>query len=187
MSKSDIFNNYTQLIQNADLRQLVIDTLEAAPDYFYTMPASTTGKYHPAYTLGDGGLVRHTKAAVKIAECLLSIEMYASLAKQSDQIYAALILHDTVKKGLDGCNRWTTIEHPLDAAKLLLDTAKTKNFADMALVENIAGMIRSHMGQWNADASGREFLPKPETKEQKFVHQCDYLASRKFITVEELD
>ena len=63
----------------------------------------------------------------------------------------------------------------------------TDNEQDMALVENIAGMIRSHMGQWNADASGREFLPKPETKEQKFVHQCDYLASRKFITVEELD
>jgi len=186
MSKSDIFNNYTQLIQNKDLRQLVVDTLEAAPDYFYTMPASTTGKYHPAYTLGDGGLVRHTKAAVKIAECLLSIEMYATLATKSDQIYAALILHDTVKKGLTG-NQWTTIEHPLDAAKLLIDTARINKFDDMALVENIAGMIRSHMGQWNTDKNGSEVLPKPETKEQKFVHQCDYLASRKFITVEELN
>lgn len=186
MSKSDIFNNQTQLIKNTDLRQLVIDTLEATPDYFYTMPASTTGKYHPAYTLGDGGLVRHTKAAVKIAECLLSIEMYAALAKQSDLIYAALILHDTVKKGLNG-TQWTTVEHPLDAAKLLLDTAERKKFTDMETVNNIAGMIRSHMGQWNTNRDGAEVLPKPETKEQKFVHQCDYLASRKFITVEELD
>jgi len=129
MSKSDVFNNQTRLIQKPELRQLVIDTLEAAPDYFYTMPASSTGKYHPAYTLGNGGLVRHTKAAVKIAECLLSLEMYEALAKKSDEIYAAIILHDSVKKGLTG-TQYTTTEHPLDAAKLLIDTAKKANFAD---------------------------------------------------------
>lgn len=186
MSKSDVFNKQTQLIVRPVLRQLVIDILEAAPDYFYTMPASSTGKYHPAYTLGDGGLVRHTKAAVKIAECLLSLEMYAALAKDSDLIYAALILHDSVKKGMTG-NQYTTVEHPLDAAKLLLDTAKKVNFADMDTVLVIADMIRSHMGQWNTNRDGEEVLPKPESKAQKFVHQCDYLASRKFITVEELD
>ena len=186
MSKSDVFNNQTRLIQKPELRKLVIDTLEAAPDYFYIMPASSTGKYHPAYTLGDGGLVRHTKAAVKIAECLLSLEMYEALAHKSDEIYAALILHDSVKKGMTG-NQYTTTEHPLDAAKLLIDTAKKVNFADMETVEFIAGMIRSHMGQWNTNRDGKEVLPKPVTKEQKFVHQCDYLASRKFLTVEELN
>ena len=27
---------------------------------FYTMPTSTTGKYHQPLALGEGGLVRHT-------------------------------------------------------------------------------------------------------------------------------
>lgn len=186
MNKSNIFASQLRLINKTPLRNLVEKSLEAAPDYFYTMPASTTGKYHPAYSLGDGGLVRHTKAAVKIADCLLSLEMYKALAEQKDLIVSALILHDSVKKGKDG-TQWTTIEHPLDGADLFIETAKAANYEDMAEVEAIAGMIRSHMGQWNTDRSGREVLPKPSTHAQKFVHQCDYLASRKFITIEELD
>ena len=48
--------------------QVYSDFAEAAiislPDYFFEIPASSTGKYHPSYALGTGGLVRHTKAAV---------------------------------------------------------------------------------------------------------------------------
>ena len=40
------------------------------------------------------------------------------------------------------------------------------------------------MGQWNYDSyKQKEVLPKPKTAEQRFVHMCDYLASRKFIDV----
>lgn len=184
MDKSKQFTNELLLIRDPEIRFLVEECLEAAPDYFFTMPASTTGKYHPAYTLGEGGLVRHTKAAVKIADSLLGLEMYAPLAKSKDLIIAALILHDTVKKGMDGSN-YTTTTHPLDAAKLFTETAE-KTCKRQAVVGMIAGMIRSHMGQWNTERDGRAVLPKPETKEQKFVHQCDYLASRKFITIEEV-
>lgn len=182
----DTFKTQLNLIKDDKLKSLLEVCLLAVPSYFYEMPASTTGKYHPAYALGEGGLVRHTKAAVKIADCLLSLEMYASLAQSKDEIIAAIILHDTVKKGKDG-NNYTTTEHPLDAANLFIETAKSCKYENMEQVERIAGMIRSHMGQWNTDRDGFEVLPKPFTKEQKFVHQCDYLASKKFITIEELD
>lgn len=46
-------------------RKFVQTMLPAVPPYFYTVPASSTGKYHPRYTLGSGGLLRHTKAAIK--------------------------------------------------------------------------------------------------------------------------
>lgn len=180
------FDYQLTLIRDDDIRNLVSKCLSNAPSYFYEMPASTSGKYHPAYSLGEGGLVRHTKAAVKIADCLLSLEMYKSLWESRDEIIAALILHDSVKKGKDG-SQWTTTEHPLDAANLLIETAKQINYSNMDQVEKIAGMIRSHMGQWNTNRDGFEVLPKPSTKEQKFVHQCDYLASKKFITIEELN
>lgn len=182
----ETFGAQLNLIQDKKLASLIELTLLNAPEYFYTMPASTTGKYHPAYSLGEGGLVRHTKAAVKIANCLLSLEMYNSLAESRDEIIAALILHDTVKKGKQGGD-WTVTEHPLQAAELLIGTARACKYEDIDQVERIAGMIRSHMGQWNLDRNGFEALPKPYTKEQKFVHQCDYLASKKFITVEDLD
>lgn len=156
--------------------------LEHAPSYFWEMPASSTGKYHPAYTLGAGGLVRHTKAAVRIADALLRLEMYAPLAARKDEIIAALILHDSVKKGASG-GQYTTIEHPLAAADHFQRIAQGLKYKGD--IEFICGLIRAHMGQWNKDFDGNDVLPKPTTPHQQFVHLCDYLASRKFITITE--
>ena len=169
-----------KLIKDDGLRLLVILALHAAPEYFFTMPASTTGKYHPSYALGDGGLIRHMKAAVNIAEDLLKLEQNAFLSEaHHDNIIAALILHDSVKKGMDG-SLWTTNEHPKDAAKLLRDTYESNKMfvnVDENTVDVVCKMIASHMGQWDYDG----LLSKPETEGEKFVHLCDYLASRKYL------
>lgn len=39
------------------------------------------------------------------------------------------------------------------------------------------------VGQWNTVRYSKVVLPTPKTKYQKFVHLCDYLASRKFLEV----
>ena len=39
------------------------------------------------------------------------------------------------------------------------------------------------MGEWNKGKGNDKDLPKPTTNAQKFVHMCDYLASRKDIEV----
>lgn len=184
MDKSKTFENEVALVEDERLRAFINECLEAAPDYFYTMPASTTGKYHPQYSLGEGGLVRHTKAAVKIANDLLSIEMYSKLAEHKDEIIAALILHDSVKKGMDG-ESYTTTDHPLQASKLIHNVADKKGVYDPQKIQFICSLIETHMGQWTRDfKTGVEVLEKPKTAEQKFVHQCDYLASRKYLTVD---
>ena len=41
--------------------------------------------------------------------------------------------------------------------------------------------IATHMGQWNTARYSKVELSKPKNKYQKFVHLCDYLASRKFL------
>lgn len=183
MNKPEFFRNELNLINNQDLSGFITKCLEEAPDYFFTMAASTTGKYHPEYCLGDGGLVRHTRAAVKIADDLLRLEMYSKLLPSHDEIVAALIMHDSVKKGING-SAYTTTDHPLQASKFIRDMADKLNYSNKDQVEFICGLIDSHMGQWNtAPRSTVEVLPKPKTLEQKFVHLCDYLASRKFLTV----
>ena len=69
MRKSDIFRGELDLISNHKYRECTREILdELVPDYFYDVPASSTGKYHPWYSLGYGGLVRHTKAVVMFAE-----------------------------------------------------------------------------------------------------------------------
>lgn len=187
------FDNELDYIDSEIMREFVGYCLSKAPDYFYTMPASTTGKYHPAYTLGEGGLVRHTKAAVRIAHELLRLEQYGLMP--CDQIISALILHDVIKKG-NNKSEYTVTEHPVLAYKFvnacLLEVAdEYENRYGIPLyklfeieVAEMCNLILSHMGQWNTDRMGRELMPKPCSEAAKFVHLCDYLASRKFITCE---
>ena len=77
----DILQKEIDLIQDEEVREFVIKFLHNVPEYFWTVPASSSGKYHPQYALGEGGLARHVKATVKIALSLLSLEMYQHLPK----------------------------------------------------------------------------------------------------------
>lgn len=189
MNKVAILRNEIDLIKHPILQLLVEECIENAPDYFFTMPASTTGKFHPAYTLGEGGLIKHTKAAVRIANDLLNLEQNKHLPK--DEIIAALILHDSIKKGKDG-SKYTVTEHPLYAAEFIqeqfdefIETYTGDEYELKQQVESVQRLIRSHMGQWNSDyRSGKELLPKPQEEDEKLVHICDYLASRKYLACE---
>lgn len=144
---------------------------------FYQVPASSTGKYHPEYALGEGGLYRHTQAAVGIANALLVLEMFQEKfdATNRDYIRMALILHDTCKSGKDWDNKYTRFDHPVQAAKFVKDILQNE------IGDTVSELVSSHMGQWNTCKRDRTVLPKPETDGQKFVHMCDYLASRKFL------
>lgn len=182
MNKISFLEKELNLIRDVQLRAFISACVSFAPDYFFTIPASTTGKYHPEYSLGEGGLIRHTKAAVLLAEDLLRLEQYSHLPH--DEIIAALILHDSCKKGLDESeSMYTVAEHPLCARDFLIDKAKILGFVSDK-VDVIGNLIASHMGQWNTGyKSSVEILPKPTDEAQKFVHLCDYLASRKFLNV----
>lgn len=61
--KVAVFKKELSYIESPIVRTIVEDLLSEVPNYFFEIPASSTGKYHPDYALGKGGLVRHTKAA----------------------------------------------------------------------------------------------------------------------------
>ena len=180
--KSDCFKKEFKLIRDSKLRDLVIEYMEKyVPDYFYVIPASSTGKYHPKYTLGEGGLVRHTKACVVIAEELLALEQYETL--DHDEIISALLVHDTFKQGLETGGH-TMFEHPIYSAKAFTLFAKEYHPEMIGVALRVSKLVISHMGQWNTSKYSRSVLPKPQTASEKFVHMCDYLASRKSITID---
>ena len=184
------FEEELQMIKSEEVKQVVIEVLKRVNDEFYHAAASSTGKYHPEYALGDGGLYRHTRAAVKIANDLLDLEWYKCLFTEieRDCIIAALILHDTCKSGKDWDNKYTMHTHPIQAGDLVEDTAREFSVEPNPHAMRIAQYIRSHMGQWNEPGrwnkyNDRTTLPKPGTDGEFFVHLCDYLASRKFLEV----
>ena len=182
----DIFKTEINSIHSYNIRNIVTNTLANIPDYFFYIPASSSGKYHPEFALGPGGLVRHVKAAVKIARDLFILEQEDLNEHEQDIATATLILHDCFKAGKDETaysekKEYRTIsEHPVLMHDYLID-----NFKNDPDAKAIADAILTHMGQWNKFyKSEEEFAPKPSTKLQKFVHLCDFIASRKGLEVD---
>lgn len=170
-------------IKNNNYKENLKKLIEKVPDYFFEIPASSTGKYHPEFSLGNGGLVRHTKVAVKIANELLSLENFTRsyTSDERDLLLIAIMLHDTFKSGVVE-EKYTRFDHPLIAANFIKENQNITTFTDKE-VELISSAISSHMGQWNTSNYSNVELPKPKTKYQIFVHMCDFLASRKFLNV----
>lgn len=186
MFPQQVFKTELEWIQDEKVNAFATAAVNALPEYFYSVPASSTGKYHPAYATGEGGLVRHTKAAVMFAHELLGLEFWQQEFDPltRDEILAALILHDGIKHGIPKGN-FTSDDHPLVVVNYLKGKPEITSLVDKQVFDDICGMIASHMGQWNTGWNGEgEILPKPKTAAQKFVHMCDYLASRKWLNVD---
>lgn len=184
--KVAVFNNELALIQDKDIRAFTEKCILKTPDYFYTVPASSTGKYHPEYSLGRGGLIRHTKALIVIAHTLLSLEHNKTkfTTLEHDMIIAAGILHDSFKHG-DTEQQYSIASHPIIAADHILEWADE---SEREFAKIISDCIRSHMGEWNTDyKTKKEIMPKPQTDMEIFVHECDYLASRKNIIIQGIE
>lgn len=164
-------------IKDEKLRVFAESLVAEAPDYFFTCPASSTGKYHPTLSLGEGGLVRHTRLVVWFAEQIATAMMLDDYSK--DLLVVSAIAHDIQKHG-DGNTKYTVKEHPKLAAEFVEKTwtemAKEDRIAKKTLF-TIEGIVSSHMGQWGE----KDGMPLPETNMELILHTADYLAARKEI------
>ncbi len=184
MEKTNYFKKEINYIKDKDLKKDLKTLINLLPDYFFEVPASSTGKYHPKFALGEGGLVRHTKVAVRLAHELLNNNTVGCKFTEHDKdlIIMSLTLHDGLKSGLEH-SKYTKFDHPLLMSKYIMENKEKLNM-DIDDLRKICSMIESHMGEWTYDSySKKEVLPKPRTAEQRFVHMCDFLASRKFLDV----
>ena len=183
MNNEELFSEELKLIKDPSLRESLLKIINMLPEYWFTIPASSTGKYHPEYALGEGGLLRHSKAAMRIGHVLLIDdcigEKYTNHEK--DLMLMALLVHDGLKSGLPK-EKYTRFDHPILMGKFIIDNQKEFNLSpeDATFMNDV---IKTHMGPWTTDYKGNEILERPTTKYQNFVHMCDNLASRKFILV----
>ena len=179
MKSVKFFERELNLINDSTLRTLVADYLEhATPNYFWVDGASSSGKYHPQFAQGVGGLVRHTKAVVMFAEELLRMSSYAYMEETyKDFVIAACILHDTIKYGTEEeINKGEYRNHARNAAAAFEKfCVEGYGITPHYLLLNA---IRSHMGQWSTEKED-----KPFTSVDCCVHMADYMASRSFIDI----
>ena len=172
-------------IVNDDIREFAKVLVEGLPAYIWEVGASSTGKYHPAYSLGLGGLMRHQIAVVRFLNYFFELEQYSTFgSRKMDMMRVAGLVHDGRKSGEQvdyEKSKYTRFDHPIQMANVI------RGYDDQYLnhdeLEFIARCVESHMGSWNTDKKSSTVLPKPEDVYQHFVHLADYLASRKDLTM----
>lgn len=183
MEKLEVLKEEINYINNPKIKESLCYMIEKLPDYFFTIAAASTGKYHPEYAQGEGGLLRHSKAAVRIGYELLSDPVIGDkyTSDEKDLMLMGLLIHDGLKLGHEK-EKYTRFDHPILMADFI---EKEKEHLSLTNEERklVCDVIKTHMGPWTTDYNGNEVLEKPKTKYQNFVHMCDYLASRKCILV----
>ena len=178
MRGSEVFKDDLERIKNIGLRDIIISVLDHYVNPInFEKPASSTGKHHPPFALGYGGLVRHTKAVVQLLTAIQ--ETRPSL--NWDCLYAAAILHDMWKYSTS--SKWTVKDHAKRAADNLAFVATT--ISDPILkgdINFIADIVKSHMGRFddpefdiNADILPEEIV---------ILHYADMIVSRSWYRVE---
>lgn len=173
-------------IVNEDIREFATVLLEGLPDYIWHVGASSTGKYHPKYSLGDAGLMRHQVAVVRFLNYFFELEQYNTklTSREMDLMRVAGLVHDGRKSGEQADyekSKYTKFNHPEIMANVI------RSYDDKYLsheeIEFVADIISRHMGQWNVDSKTGVELPKPNNKYSRMLHLADYLASRKDLTM----
>ena len=173
--------------ENEDIKEFAMVLLDDMPDYIWHVGASSTGKYHPTYSLGEAGLMRHQLAVVRFLNFFLELEQYGSklTSRERDLIRLSGLAHDGRKSGSQEDyekSKYTRFNHPI----LMADVVRSFDgkYLNHEEIELIADTISKHMGQWNTDKKTNEELPKPNNKFARMVHVADYLASRKCLAMD---
>lgn len=183
MDREELFLDELGYIKDEQLAESLLELINLLPDYWLVEPASSTGKYHPEYALGNGGLLRHSKAAMRIGYELLNNPCIGDkyTDREKDLMLMSLLVHDGLKLGLPQ-EKYTRFDHPILMGKFVLDNCDKIGLSveDANFMNDV---IKTHMGPWTTDYDGNEVLQRPKTKYENFVHMCDFLASRKCLLV----
>lgn len=173
-------------IKNEDIREFARVLVDGFPQYIWLVGASSTAKYHPSYSLGELGLMRHQIAVVRFLNYFLDLEQYNTkfTSREMDLMRVSCLCHDGRKSGEQvdyERSKYTKFDHPL----LMADVIRSYDgkYLSRDELEFCAHCVASHMGSWNTDKRSSVVLPKPTDEAQYLVHLADYLASRKDLTM----
>lgn len=176
--KTAVFKSILDGFETDKLREYCEDMIDLMPDYNFTIPSSTSLKYHNATQCQPGGQSYHVIMVGTIANYLLNLKYIRDTKftqpKKRDCLRIAAILHDSQKTN---GGQFTVHEHPLLAQKWIEET-KVEHDIDPKLKQYIGRLVASHSGEWTKSNRSDAVLPEPENDEQFFIHLCDILGSR---------
>ncbi|KZR57900.1 hypothetical protein [Pseudobacillus badius] len=174
---------YFNLISDATIREFARYMWQSAPDYFFIIPASVSGKYHAEWSTDKGGLVRHVLMGVQVADDLS--RTFDLSDEETDLALAAMFGHDLIKYGLDFDERYLDMHPymPRNYFGYYKSPFYVGEFAKTSQFDLIMTAIERHMGNIMSGAWTSVGGLRPETPLQYVVHLADYVASRKNIVL----
>ena len=178
MDKVKVFKGLLNKFETDEIRDYCTDMIKEIPDYIFTIPSSTSFKYHNKTQCQPHGQIFHILMFAEVMNYVLGLEYVKEKTneRQRDCLRCTPIFHDAIKCGLNG-SQYTVHEHPMLAGEWVRNTS-VEHDVDADTKAYIARLCESHSGEWTSTKRSKTVLPKPENDEQFFVHMCDYLASR---------
>ena len=165
-SWDSLYNQEIRLLQNKEKQEKTLNLLASSvSDKMKNVPASSTGKYHPPFAQGEGGLLRHSKA---VAQAAYGLAGMLNVPGDKDRFVIAGLMHDMWKLGPDGNYEHTDPKHGSLAAEALRKAGLTDE----------AGLAGPHMGNF---AKGQYKNAEKITKfDQRLLNNADWLMSRTY-------
>lgn len=182
--------NEINLISDETIKSFIRSVLMKA-EFFWDIPSSFSGKYHPNDERAPGGNVLHTKRVVRIASVMS--ESYNLSIEERDVVIAAAIIHDVCKGHKPGDSDQPCYDpmHPYAVGKFIDKCrAEDKKYASDSdsstlylaedVVQSILRLVRCHLGPWS---------PVPETYPITYLdfilHLSDNIASKLHLFIQD--
>lgn len=157
-------------IDDFDIREFVKKTLDEVDPIHRIKPASSTGKYHPKYAAGEGGLIRHIKVTVR--NVIELIRATPAVESEKDELIAAAIIHDMWKYPEGRDHEFTAFDHPALGGQWCKDHG----------FDTIGRLVASHQGIWTTSRQMPGFEnEQPRKFDEWLLHYSDLMASRAYL------
>lgn len=183
--KIALFEKEIAYMEIENIKDFFKRAITLVPDYFFEVPAASSGKFHSVLECGFGGLVYHTRSVAKVANYLVNLQQYKSKLNEveKDCVICAALLHDCLKHDWENKTGFSVHQHPVLAADFIKTDARLDGIVNDEIRTMIGDAVASHSGEWTTSKRSKVVLPSPQTLGQELVHLSDYIASRSDIHI----
>ena len=183
--KIALFEKEIAYMEIENIKEFFEKAITLVPDYFFEVPAASSGKFHSVLECGFGGLVYHTRSVAKVANYLVNLQQYKSRLNEveRDCVICAALLHDCLKHDWENKTGFSVHQHPVLASEFVKTDARLDGIVNDEIRGMIGDAVASHSGEWTTSKRSKVVLPSPQTLAQELVHLSDYIASRSDIHI----
>lgn len=178
--KIALFEKEIAYMEIENIKDFFKKAITLVPDYFFEVPAASSGKFHSALECGFGGLVYHTRSVATVANYLINLQQYKNKLNEveRDCVICAALLHDCLKHDWENKTGFSVHQHPMIASEFIKTDSRLNEIVSEGIRNIIGDAVASHSGEWTTSKRRKVVLPSPQTLVQELVHLSDYIASR---------